>query len=170
MTEQERNSTFEQYSNLINFVAYRHMSMLRVLQMDINDMKQELSIYLLRAIEHYQPDRGAKPTTYYIKMMRYGLLNLWREQVRKCRLANLNTVPLVSTNEDGEVIELELPFHVDYDMNVRISELLSTLSPQEQQTLSRVVNGDDPQDKRHKRFMAVIKRKALRYNLSGGVL
>jgi hypothetical protein len=77
---------------------------------------------------------------------------------------------LTCTNEDGEVVELELPFEVDFDMNIRINELLRALSPTEQRALARTVRGDDPEDKRHKRFMNIVRRKALRYNLSGGAL
>jgi len=168
MTKQERNAIFEENQYIINITVHRHWSLLKTLRMEPDDLKQELSICLLRAIEKYDPSRGAKPSTFYFTSLKYGVLNLWREQVRKCRLANLTAAPLIYTNEDGEVFDLELPFEVDYDMNMRINELLRVLSPQEQRALARTVRGDDPEDKRHKRFMSIVRRKALRYNIAAG--
>jgi hypothetical protein len=75
---------------------------------------------------------------------------------------------LVSYDNDGEEIALDLPFEVDYDMELRINEFMGTLSIDEREALARVVNGEEPDDRRHKRFMNIVKRKALRYRMSGG--
>jgi len=170
MTITQRNSVFEQYQNLIGYTVRQHMSLLKVLRMDMDDLRQELAICLLKAIEKYQPNRGAKESTFYFKMLRYGVLNLWRTQIRKVRLANLHTVPLTYSTDDGEEFTIELPFHVDYDAEIRVREFLKTLAPRERDALMRMVRGDDPEDKRHKRFMYNVKRKALQYNLSGGAI
>ena len=164
----ERNLVFEEYQNIINWTVNRHRSLLKTLRMETEDLKQELALCLLGAIESYDPARGAKPSTYYIKKLRYGVLTLWREQLREKRVANLNMIPLVCYDRDGEEITLELPFEVDYDMELRINEFMDTLSKNEREALTRVVNGEDPDDRRHKRFMAIVKRKALRYRMAGG--
>jgi RNA polymerase sigma factor (sigma-70 family) len=168
MTKEQRNTTFEEYQGIIGSTVYRHRSFLKTLQMDAEDLRQELALVLLKAIEKYDPEQGAKASTYYFKMLRYGVLNLWRQQLREKRRANITTVPLTSTY-DGEEVTLDLPFEVDYGMHMRIQEFLATLSARERNALVRTVSGDKPDDKRHQRFMGIVKRKALRYRLAGGI-
>ena len=164
----ERNRFFEQYQGTIGWTINRHRSLMESMRMEESDLRQELCIHLLGAIESYDPARGAKPLTYFIKKLRYGVLSLWREQLREKRCANLYAESLTRTYDDGDVVMLELPFEVDYDMGVRIDEFMQTLSAAEKAALARVVNGEDPEDKRHKRFMAIVRRKAMRYRLTGG--
>ena len=167
MTLTQRNETFLEYQRLIGITVYHHRSLMEAMKMDADDMKQELAVCLLKAIENYDPTRGTKQSTFYFKMLRYGVLKLWREQLRQKRLANISASPLVSVAEDGETVELDLPIGVDYDMNVRIGEFMRTLSVKEQGALARTVGGFESADKRHKRFMDNVRRKALRYRLTG---
>jgi len=143
--------------------------MLKTLRMDAEDLTQELSICLLKAIERHEPDRGAKASTYYFKMLRYGMLNLWREQRRAVRLANLQAMSLTHANEYGEEIELDVPFVVDYDDALMVEEFLKTLSECERITIIQRMHGHEPNDRRHNRFMKIIKRKAMRFCAAGGL-
>ena len=169
MTREQRNATFEQYEGIIGWTVNRHWSFLKTLRMDADDLRQELALCLLKAIERYEPNRGAKESTFYFKTLRYGVLNLWRKQLREKRLADLYASPLVYSNKDGEEVIMALPFEVDFDMEVRINEFMRTLSPEERRALLRVVPGVGTEDKRHQRFMNIVRRKAMRYRLAGGV-
>ena len=155
--------------NIIRFTVNHHQSMLEILRMDSEDMAQELAICLLKAIEQYDDTRGAKPSTYYIKSLRYGVLKLWREQMRKIRIANLRAISLTRANEYGEVTELDVPFTVDYDDALMVEEFLKTLSECEREVISRKIHGHEPNDRRNDRFMKVIKRKAMRFCAAGGL-
>jgi DNA-directed RNA polymerase specialized sigma24 family protein len=168
MNTEQRNAIFADYMNIIRYTVNRHHSMLKVLRMDGEDLAQELAICLLKAIERYDADRGAKPSTYYFKALRYGVLQLWREQKRKIRLLNLQAISLTRTDENGEESTLEVPFTVDYDDTLMVEEFLQTLSACERNTLSRKMHGHEPDDRRHSRFMKIIKRKATRFCAAGG--
>ena len=168
MTTEKRNAIFEEYMNIIRFTVNQHQSMLKVLRMDGEDLSQELAICLLKAIEKYEPDRGAKPSTYYFKSLRYGVLNLWREQMRKIRLANLQAMSLTRYNEYGEETEFDVPFVVDYDDELMVEEFLKTLSERERTTITRKMEGYEPADMRHSRFMKIIRRKAMRFCAADG--
>ena len=143
--------------------------MMKILRMDGEDLAQELAIYLLKAIERYDADRGAKQSTYYFKSLRYGVLQLWREQTRKIRLVNLQAVSLTRSDEYGEESTLDVPFTVDYDDSLMVQEFLQTLSECERNTLARKMHGHEPDDKRQNRFMKIIKRKAMRFCAAGGL-
>jgi len=168
MTHTERNKTFEEYQKLINFTVYQHKSLMEAMRMDADDLKQELAIYLLRAIERYDPTQGAKPSTYFSKILRYGVLDLWREHIRLKRLANIQAVPLTYVNEDGEEVMIEVPYEEDHDTELLVRDFFRTLSRHERIALDRKLNGEDPEDKRHQRYMDIIKRKALRFRMTGG--
>ena len=130
--------------NIIRYTANRHQSMLKALRMETEDLTQELAIYLLKAIEKYQPDRGAKPSTYYFKSLRYGVLNLWREQMRAIRVANLQAMSLSQPRNYGDYgnceneSTIDVPFVVDYDDRLMVEEFLQTLSECERTTIARL--------------------------------
>ncbi|MCL2225089.1 MAG: hypothetical protein FWB96_09015 [Defluviitaleaceae bacterium] len=154
---------------IIRFTVNRHHSMLQVLRMDGDDLAQELAICLLKAIERYDDSRGAKPSTYYFKALRYGVLQLWREQMRKIRVANLQAFSLTRSDEYGEESTLDVPFVVNYDDDLMVQEFLQTLSEYERTTLARKMQGHEPSDRRQSRFMKIIKRKAMRFCAAGGL-
>jgi len=169
MNIEQRNTIFAEYMKIIRITVYRHQSMLKTLRMDGEDLSQELAICLLKAIELYDDSRGAKPSTYYFKALRYGVLQLWREQMRKIRLANLQAVSLTHTDEYGEESMLDVPFIVNYDDELMVQEFLQTLSEYGRATLSRKMHGHEPSDRRHNRFMKIIKRKAMCFCVAGGL-
>ena len=169
MTIEQRNTIFSEYMKIIRFTVNRHRSMLKILRMDGDDLAQELAICLLKAIERYDASRGAKPSTYYFKSLRYGALKLWREQMRKIRLANLQAMSLIHSNEYGEESALDIPFTVDYDDALMVEEFLKTLSACERNTLAQKMHGHEPDDRRHNRFIKIIKRKAMRFCAAGGL-
>ena len=144
MTHTERNKTFEEYQKLINFTVYQHKSLMYAMRMEADDLKQELAIYLLRAIERYDHTQGAKPSTYFSKILRYGVLDLWKEHIRLKRLANLHAVPLTYVNEEGEEVSLEVPYEEDYDTDLLVRDFFRTLSKHERVTLERKLDGQDP--------------------------
>ena len=154
---------------IIRFTVNRHQSMLKILRMEGEDLAQELAICLLKAIERYDDTRGAKQSTYYFKSLRYGVLKLWREQTRKIRIANIQAMSLTHTDEYGEESDLDVPFTVDYDDALMVEEFLQTLSVCERTTLARKMHGHEPDDRRHNRFMKIIKRKAMRFCAAGGL-
>ena len=167
MIIEQRNNTFEEYRKLVYYTVNRHRSLREALRMDADDFIQELSISLLKAIENYDPTRGAKPSTYYFKMLRYAVLDIWREQRRDKRLADLYAAPLVCSNEDGEESALDVPYEVDYDTALLVEEFMRTLSERERYVLSRKMNGHEPGDIRQRRFMGIIKKKARRFCAAG---
>ncbi|MCL2168403.1 MAG: hypothetical protein FWB74_00085, partial [Defluviitaleaceae bacterium] len=101
--------------------------------------------------------------------LRYGMLNLWREQMRKIRIANLQAISLSHTNEYGEETEMDVPFVVNYDDALMVEEFMKTLSECERITITQRINGHEPNDRRHNRFMKIIKRKAMRFCAAGGL-
>jgi len=143
--------------------------MLAAMRMEAEDLKQELSICLLLAIERYDPTRGAKASTYFFTQLRYGVLKIWQAQVRKVRLANMHAVPLVCKNDDGEETTQDVPYEVDYDTSLLVEEFMETLSWREREVLSRKMDGYGPDDIRTKRFMGIIKKKARRFCAAGGL-
>ena len=169
MNIEQRNTIFADYMNIIRFTVNRHHSMLKILRMDSEDLSQELAICLLKAIERYDDSRGAKPSTYYFAALRYGVLQLWREQMRKIRVANLQAFSLTRTDEYGEESEFDVPFTVDYDDALMVEEFMQTLSECERTTLARKMHGHEPEDRRQSRFMKIIKRKAMRFCAEGGL-
>jgi len=169
MTTEERNHKFAEFQRIVYYMAHKNRSLWEKI-LEFDDVIQELSILLLKAIEGYDYTRGAKESTYYFTKLKYGLLAIWREQLRENRRANMNTTPLVYSGSDGEVVEIEMPFEVDFDAELRVNTFMRTLSFGEQNALVRVLRGEDKADKRHKRFMANVRRKYQQYNLDGGMV
>jgi len=192
MTKDQRNTIFEEYINIIRFTVNNHHSMLKVLRMDAEDLTQELAICLLKAIEKYDAERGAKQSTYYFMALRYGALKLWREQMRSNRIANLRAMSLTwdggsgryggmgcsgnagyvrsgKSRDCGGSFEIDVPYNVDYDDALMVNEFLKTLSEYERIMLSQKMQGYEPADVRHSRFMKIIKRKAMRFCAAGGL-
>ena len=170
MTTEQRNKIFEDYQNIIYYTIKRNRDLMEAMRMEPDDMKQELAVCLLKAIDSYDPTRGAKPLTYYITKLKYAILDLWRTQTRQKRLANMYSDSMTGFNTDGEESTLELPFEVDYDTDLRVKEFLKTLSERERKALARKINGDGHSDKRQHKFMAIIRRKALRFQIAGGTV
>ena len=168
MTLEQRNQQFDEYTGIINSTVYNHQSLLKALRIEAEDLKQELAIVLLQAIEKFDPSRGAKASTYYFQQLRYGVLNLWRESSREKRLANINALPLVYQNNDGEEVLREPSYEEDFETALIVDEFMGALSEHEKTVLDRVLDGHEPEDKRHKRYMEIIQRKAKRFCLAGG--
>ena len=170
MTIEERNNIFDEYKNLIYYTFHRNRNLMERMRMEADDFKQELSICLLKAIESYDPARWAKPLTYYITKLKYGIHDLWRTQLRLKRLANMYADSMTRSNDEGEESTLELPFEVDYDTDLRVKEFLKTLSERERKALARKINGNVPSDKRQQKFMEIVRQKALRFKIAGGTV
>ena len=167
MSLQERNAVFEQYMGIIGWTVHRNSSLQYAMRIESEDLKQELAIVLLRAIESYDPSRGAKPSTYYFKQLRYGLLSLWRNSLRSNRKANLNTASFAYQDSDGEDFEIEIPYKDD-DTKMFVDEFIESLSLRERDIISRKMSGYELTDIREFKFMKIIKRKAQRFALQGG--
>ena len=63
---------------------------------------------------------------------------------------------------------MEIPYEEDYETDLFIQDFFKTLSRYERVVLERKLEGEEPGDKRHQRYMDIIRRKALRFHMTGG--
>jgi hypothetical protein len=78
--------------------------------------------------------------------------------------------PLTISNKDGTESDLEFPdTKIDDDTALLVEEFMQTLSEREKEVIERKLSGCKPADKRHKRFMKIIRQKARRFCLQGGL-
>lgn len=74
----ERNQLLEKYMDLPGYIIRQNWTLVVATGMDVEDVRQELLLRGLQAIETYDPDAGASMRTHLNIAMRYHLMKLAR--------------------------------------------------------------------------------------------
>ena len=69
---------FEEHKGLINSVIWKNHPLLSALRLEFEDIAQELSIIMIKAIRKFDPDRSASLAAHIRCSLQYEILNIKR--------------------------------------------------------------------------------------------
>jgi DNA-directed RNA polymerase specialized sigma24 family protein len=76
MTRDERNSLCEEKYHLIDVTVKKHSRLIRAARMDEDDVRQDLAVRMIQALDKYDPARCSNMDAYLILQLRYCLLHM----------------------------------------------------------------------------------------------
>ena len=76
MTRDERNALCEEKYHLIDVTVKKHSRLIRATRMDEDDVRQDLSVRLIEALDKYDSARCSNIDAYLILQLRYCLLHM----------------------------------------------------------------------------------------------
>lgn len=82
-TASERNQLLEKYMDLPGYIIRQNWTLVLATGLDVEDVRQELLLRGLQAIETYDPDAGASLRTHLNIAMQYHLMKLARVASRR---------------------------------------------------------------------------------------
>lgn len=111
MTKEERNRLFEERAPLINRVMCRHYRLLRACRMSSEDIRQDLAVRMLEALDAYNPTLCPNLDAYLIQRMNYALWHLTAPSKRYgVRFApndpSFRVLSLDAKNMDGHTVQV----------------------------------------------------------------
>lgn len=110
MTIHTRNELFEEKEHLIGVTVKKHRSLIRAARLDVQDVRQELAVRLLEAIDKYDPARCRNMDAYLTLQLRYCLLHM-----RECgRLFGIPYAP----RKNFSVLSLNVPNMAGHETQV----------------------------------------------------
>lgn len=74
ITNEERNRIVEEHLRCIDVVMKRNAALIKAAHLDRDDVYQQLSLRLIRAVEGYDPQKG-KLDQHILAQLKYELLN-----------------------------------------------------------------------------------------------
>lgn len=104
---QQREDYFIQHQGLIHSTIHKvvryHQESIRDASIDHDDLYQIASFAFWAAFDKYDPNRGAKFTTYAVDGMKKALRNVFRRNGAKKRTPPQPIIPIDPTKQDGEI-------------------------------------------------------------------
>ena len=76
MTRDERNVLFMEKYHLIDVTVKKHSRLIWAVRMDEDDVRQDLALRLIQAIDKYDPARCSNIDAYLVLQLRYCLLHM----------------------------------------------------------------------------------------------
>lgn len=113
MTANARNAKFEEHLGLIDQVIHEHHGIIRSARLSKEDVRQDLSIMMLEALEEYDPKAGLSLETYISQELSYGIMNMvapsklygvpWAPQQQPFQVVSLDSV-----NDNGKSMDVSI--------------------------------------------------------------
>ncbi len=76
MTRDERNVLFMEKYHLIDVTVKKHSRLIWAVRMDEDDVRQDLALRLIQALDKYDPARCSNIDAYLVLQLRYCLLHM----------------------------------------------------------------------------------------------
>lgn len=106
----ERNRIVEEYLPYVDHVIRRNRALMRAARLEYDDVYQQLSLRLIRAVSTYDPDKG-ELGAYIWAQLRFEMLNC-KDPRRLCGMTELpgdfrreNIISIDAIREDSEWYE-----------------------------------------------------------------
>ncbi len=165
MTNEDRNEFFLKHQNLIDITIRRNRRLLAALRLETEDVVQELSIKMLKAINSFDSCRSPIIEAHILKQLQYCVLDLKRRfkphgMTGVGRDVRPEYVYIDGVSDSG--ITFEIPSHDDHSI-VNISDFLDGLTEHERETLNRKLEGHNPKTKRQTAVITDIRERLMEY-------
>jgi len=133
----------EEYQNILSGCIARNLPLIMALQLEIEDVKQDLYVRLLKAIGRFDTDRCRSMPMYLKHELQYEILDIRRRHkphgmVGVPKDKRLDTISLDHESEDGAFFEL--PTHDEY--NLISHDIAELLHDDEYSVLNRIISGE----------------------------
>ena len=143
MTTEIRNALFSEKKYLIGVTVKKHWRLIRAARLDEDDVRQELAVRLLEAIERYDPARCRNMDAYLTLQLRYRLLHM-RERsalygIPQAPRRNFQVLSLNAPNHAG--LETQVP---SYDLRsniIHLEEEIAGLPVPQRNAVERLLSG-----------------------------
>lgn len=165
MTAESRNEEFLKHQGLINIAIKKNYPLLKALQLDIEDVRQELSTRLLIRIEKYDPSRSVSMSTYLSHSLQYEILNIKKKHKAHGVTCYNQGTPLQFLHLDqirSNGYGYEVPISDDTS-GCEIYELLAGLTDAEIEILKLEMKGFHSRKKEHVKTLADIGAKYVEF-------
>jgi len=143
MTTEERNYFFVDKEHLINMTMNRHRPLIRACRMDLDDVCQELSLCLLKAIEKYDPAKCLYMDAYLMLRLRYHLWNM-----KACsKLTGVTGAPqkgfrlLSLDTREADGYSLPAPAGDNPNNALWLEHIISALPAAQKSVITRILSG-----------------------------
>lgn len=158
---EDRNYTFEDLSFLINNVTNRHATMIRVAHMDLDDVRQELALEMLRQLDRYDPSRCPNLEAHLTNMLNYHLLDLRASANRHgIKYAPAGDIPAISLNQEDRCGNyLEIPVEDVPDHVAAVEQEIEALPKRYRSAIDRLLQGKKVAPKTMKIARARLRRR-----------
>jgi len=139
-----RNALFEAKKNLIDRTVKKHRSLIRGAHLDEDDVRQELAIRLLKALEDYDPERCSNIDAYIALMLRYRLMHLRNNSKRHgIPKAPRKGFSVLSLNAPGMLgYETEVPSYDDNGNVTWLENVIASLPKPQRDVVDRALSGE----------------------------
>ena len=102
MTTAARNAIFEEHTDLIDLVIRKYYRLIQSCRLNEDDVRQDLSIEMLEAIEKYNPEIGPSLRIYLKQRLGYTIMNMVVP-------SKLYGVPKAPRTKSFQVLSLDAP-------------------------------------------------------------
>lgn len=127
MTNDEKTAFLQSHEGLIHSVAQKFKEKFKDLGFDYDDLTQEITMGFLKAMDHFDPNRGSKLTTYAVEVATNEILQIIRHQASKGRTA---IVVSFDMGLDDEGVEKDSLLNQDLNETDSLHSSLPDLSTQ----------------------------------------
>ena len=134
--------SIEEYQNILAGCISRNLPLIMALQLEIEDVKQDLNIRLLKALGRFEPDRCRSLPLYLYHELQYEILDIRRRHrphgiVGVPKDIRLDLLYLDRRDTDGEFVEI--PIDDDYDFFSH--DIIQMLPEDERSVLLKKISG-----------------------------
>ena len=151
-----RNDLFTSYTGLIERVMRANRRMLCTLSMEMEDIYQELSLAVLRALDSYEEQRATTMDAHIWMSLQCALADLKRDNMRNSARSNKAPQPRTNNSNLMEVLS-----------NDRLWQALSRLDPRERESVLEYLEGQPTgTHAESRRCLATAKEKLRDFYLS----
>lgn len=144
MTIEDRNCLFEEKKDFINVTLNKHCGLIRACGMERDDVYQELSLCLLKALEEYDPEKCPNMDAYLMLRLRYRLWNMKacskRTGVARAPKKGFSLLSLDAPNADG--LTMQIPVYDQRSNVIWLEKEIDSLPSAERHTVSRLLSGE----------------------------
>lgn len=150
-----RDSVFEEYQNILSGCVRRNLNLILDLQLEIDDVVQDLSIRLYRAIERFNDNRCPSLPAFLYRELQYEILDMRRRNkphgiVGVPKDARPSFVYLDQPREDG--LFFELP--TEDDLEIYVKSIVEMLPAEEYAVVMRKMHGEPVRKKVERQSLA----------------
>lgn len=144
MTMEDRNYLFEEKQYLINVAMNKHHHLIRVCRMEPDDVYQELSIKLLKALEKYDESKCANLDAYLTLQLRFCILDMKAcgklTGVPEAPKRGFSIMSLDTKNSNG--LAMQVPFYDERPDMLWLEQEINSLPPKQRKTIFRFLSGE----------------------------
>jgi DNA-directed RNA polymerase specialized sigma24 family protein len=165
MKNEERNELFLKHQNLIGITIRRNRRLIAALRLETEDVEQELSIRMLKAIDSFNPSRSPIIEAHILSQLQSCVLDI-KKRHKPHGMTGIRPGAAPEYVYADKVGDYDTVFEIpayDDDTVVCISDFLEGLTEYERETLNRKLEGHYLKKKQQTAAIAGIGERLKQY-------